>query len=81
MPTILPKPEVLHQQIKSLLTYWYGPSKGLVSIATEHVVIDIGISIPVLNGWLPKHAGLSSAYIVSTDTGPTIHPTTLRTLH
>ena len=76
MPTILSQPKVFHQQIRSLLAYRYGPHKGLVSVATEHVMIDNGIGIPVLNGWVPEHADLSSAFIVSTDTGPDFCPTT-----
>ena len=76
MPTILSQPKVFHQQIRSLLAYRYGPHKGLVSVVTEHVTIDNGISIPVLNSWVPEHADLSSAFIVSTDTGPDFCPTT-----
>ena len=43
---------------------------------TEDVTIDNGIGIPVINDRFPDHAGLSSAFIVSTNTGAGIHSTT-----
>ena len=63
------------QKLRSILAYRYGVHKGLVPVATEHVAINDGISIPVLNGWFAEHAKLSSAFVVSTDNGPAIHRT------
>jgi hypothetical protein len=64
------------QQIRGLLAYHYGPNPRIVPVATEHVQINGGFSVPRLTGWFSATTKVLSAFVVSKETEPGLHCTT-----